>query len=42
MVDQIRTHLRRLDCAVHTTERDELELLLGRPLEWCPVCGMRM
>lgn len=42
IVDQIRAHLRRRACTVHTNERDDLELLLGRPLEWCPVCGMRM
>lgn len=41
IVETIRTHLRRLDCTVHTTERDGLELLLGRPLDWCPACGRR-
>ncbi len=39
IVDQIRTNLRRRRCTVHNTEHDALELLLGRPLEWCPVCG---
>jgi len=41
IVDTIRTHLQRGACDVHTSERDDLELLFGRPLDWCPACGMR-
>lgn len=42
IVETIRAHVRRLDCQVHTAERDDLELLFGRPLEWCPACGARV
>ncbi len=42
IVETIRAHVRRLDCQVHTAERDDLELLLGRSLEWCPACGARV
>lgn len=42
IVGVIRTHLRRQNCTVHTVERDELELLLGRPLVWCPECGTEL
>lgn len=42
IVDAIRTHLQRAGCEVHTTERDDLELLFGRPLAWCPACGSRL
>lgn len=42
IVGEIRTHLRRQTCPVHTAERDDIELLLGRPLDWCPACGTRL
>lgn len=35
----VRAHLVRRSCAVHTDDRDSLELLWGRPLAWCPACG---
>ena len=38
----IRTHLDRERCRVHTDERDDLELLFGRPLDWCPSCGLSL
>jgi hypothetical protein len=27
---------------VHLSERADLELLFGRPLAWCPACGVRL
>jgi hypothetical protein len=42
IVGLIRTHLRRQECTLHTVERDELELLLGRPPVWCPECGTEL
>jgi hypothetical protein len=42
IVGEIRSHLRRQGCTVHTTERDDLELLFGRPLDWCPACGTKL
>ncbi len=42
VADIIRTHLNRQGCTVHTEERDDLELLFGRPLDWCPACGLRL
>lgn len=42
IVGTIKDHLERQRCQVHTTERDDLELLFGRPLCWCPACGTRL
>src|ERR1700738_446239 len=42
IVDTIREQLGRQRCQVHTDERDDLELLFGRPLAWCPACGIRL
>lgn len=42
IVDTIRAHLLRSACDVHTNERADLELLFGRPLDWCPACGTRV
>ena len=42
IVDTIRAHLRRQACTVHVDRRDDLEVLLAEPLEWCPVCGVRL
>lgn len=42
IVDTIRAHLLRSACDVHTNERADLELLFGRPLNWCPACGIRV
>jgi hypothetical protein len=42
IVDTIRAHLNRQRCTVHVDRRDDLELLLAAPLEWCPVCGVRL
>jgi hypothetical protein len=42
ITDAIRAHLRRQDCDVHRHELDDLELLCGRPLNWCPACGLRL
>lgn len=41
IVAVIRTQLRRKACTVHTADRDRVELLLSRPMEWCPACGSR-
>lgn len=38
----IRAHLKRQHCDVHTDERGDLELLLGRALRWCPDCGQEL
>jgi hypothetical protein len=38
----IRTKLGREACDVHLSERADLELLFGRPLAWCPACGVRL
>lgn len=42
ITDTIRAHLRRQDCDVHRHELDDLELLCGRQLNWCPACGLRL
>lgn len=42
IVANVRSHLRRQSCTVHTAERDDLELLFARPLDWCPACGTRL
>lgn len=42
IVDTVRAHLRPGACTVHTDERADLELLFGRPLAWCPACGVRL
>lgn len=42
LVGTIRAHLQRLSCPVHTSERDDLETLFGRPLRWCPDCGQEL
>lgn len=43
IVTTIRDHLLRQTCEVHTTgERQDLEVLFGRPLRWCPECGSRL
>lgn len=42
IVGVIRDHLRRVECDVHRDELDDLELLCGRPLNWCPACGTRL
>jgi hypothetical protein len=42
IVGTIRTHLRRQGCSVHVDRRDDLEMLLAAPLEWCPACGLRL
>lgn len=39
IVDTIRAHLGQQACI---DRRDDLELLLAEPLEWCPVCGVRL
>lgn len=36
----VREHLQQADCDVHRHELDDLELLCGRPLNWCPACGV--
>jgi hypothetical protein len=41
IADTIRTHLALRCCEVHAVVREDLELLLGRPLRWCPACGLR-
>jgi len=38
----IRAHLARQACAVHRDELDDLEMLCGRPLNWCPACGLKL
>jgi hypothetical protein len=42
IVEQIRVHLQQQRCDVHTAEREDLELLFGRALRWCPACGLRL
>jgi hypothetical protein len=42
IVDTIRTHLGRQTCTLHTVHLDELELLLARPVNWCPECGTQL
>ena len=43
IVTTIRDHRRRQMCQVHiSNERVDLELLMGRPLRWCPGCGTRL
>ena len=42
IVESVRAHLRRLKCTTHTAERDDLELLFGRPLLFCPSCGTQI
>lgn len=42
LVGTIREHLRRVSCVVHTTELENLGMLLGRPPRWCPDCGQRL
>lgn len=42
IVGEIRTHLLRQACAVHTTERAATEAALGRRLAWCPTCGAEL
>ena len=39
IVSTIKDHLRQIDCDVHRHELDDLELLCGRQLNWCPACG---
>lgn len=38
----IREHLVRRSCRVHVDELDDLELLFGRTIQWCPVCGLHL
>jgi len=38
----IRAHLARQGCTVHRNELDDLEVLCGRPLNWCPACGLTL
>jgi len=38
----IRAHLARQGCTVHRDELDDLEVLCGRPLNWCPACGLKL
>jgi len=40
IVSTIRTYLGRQNCQVHSTERDHLESVFGRPIRWCPECGI--
>ena len=40
IVGTIRDYLRQVGCDVHRHELDDLELLCGRPLNWCPACGL--
>ena len=42
IVEQIRVHLQQQRCEVHTDEREDLELLFGTALRWCPSCGLRL
>jgi hypothetical protein len=42
IVEQIRVQLQQRRCDVHTTEREDVERLLGRRLRWCPACGLRL
>ena len=42
IVDTIRARARREDCDVHRHELDDLECLFGRPLNWCPACGLKL
>jgi hypothetical protein len=42
IVGAVRGHFRRAHCSVHTAERDDLELLFGRPLVFCPACGTEL
>lgn len=42
IVDTIRAWARQVDCHVHRHELDDLECLFGRPLSWCPSCGLRL
>ncbi|MHB8463461.1 MAG: hypothetical protein ACYDH6_14990 [Acidimicrobiales bacterium] len=42
IVGTIRTHLRRRECHVHVSEAAELERSFGRPLAWCPACGIKL
>lgn len=42
ILDKIRIHVRRQSCEVHIGGLDDLELLLGRPVDWCPACGVRL
>lgn len=38
----VRDHLRRRRCRVHLEELEDLELLFGGVLRWCPDCGARL
>lgn len=38
----IRSHVRRQRCDVHTAMADDLELLFGDRLAWCPACGTKL
>lgn len=38
----IRKHVAQIDCRVHVEEADDLELLFGRSLQWCPACGLHL
>jgi len=42
LTDTIRTCVAQRDCQVHVQELEELELLFGRPVGWCPSCGLRL
>ncbi|MGQ0467581.1 MAG: hypothetical protein ACT4QG_19965 [Sporichthyaceae bacterium] len=42
IVETIRTHLGQTVCAVHTIERDGIERAVGRPMDWCLACGVRI
>lgn len=38
----IRDHYRRRDCLLHVDRRDDLALVFGAPMAWCPACGTRL
>lgn len=43
IVDIVRTHIARQACSLHSAEEVALvQELLGRPVLWCPACGIRL
>lgn len=42
IIDTIRTHLARKECALHHDDLSSIEALLGTSVNWCPGCGTRL
>lgn len=42
IVNTVRVHLRRRDCAHHPGALDSIGLMLGTDVRWCPGCGTKL